>query len=524
VTTTDAHIHVQACLDGNGNKIPGCLDGLNRDPKKAFEQTGHRKVYVRAAVPIVDFEQFSANWEELQKTLFENPSKTVPDFDEVRAQLHSLMDNQVSDDEVQAPTASVAEADAIETEAELSEEATLYHFADTKTRTDELLEQPVSGSVVYSFEKEGVKTLISDTVLIDEASGAEFEVLQFARLGAAQGTNQPVLGSYDLDLGYNEQEDTITLQAFESQADKKNYVLIRASRQEWAAATGIEDLSREALRLHQKEILQALPEKLWDFATTKGAGFNRQSIHHFGAFIMKGEGIVGDLAQVIWYEAEIDTPVLAQGVKDVVGVLGEYVEVAVDYAADRIPNAVKEKYQAFLDHTTPQERKVLEYVGTAGIAGFIKQTAALRHVRKLNAFFASKLTVKSGKLKGFGKGFSLKHHEGGIHNGHAIERHVAKNKKYLKSRGLTYASSYPDLKTANEVTQAVIQKNEKEIAAWFGKAKPGKTEEFRADFGKPIGYGLKKGDNVLQLNTEALVVLKKMNNGEIKVVTSYPID
>jgi hypothetical protein len=88
VTTTDEHLHVQACLDGNGNPIPGCLDGLNRDPKKAFEQTGHRKVYVRAAVPIVDKELMAENWQKLKKTLFE--SDEIPSVEEIRQRVYYL--------------------------------------------------------------------------------------------------------------------------------------------------------------------------------------------------------------------------------------------------------------------------------------------------------------------------------------------------------------------------------------------------------------------------------------------------
>jgi hypothetical protein len=61
---------------------------LTRDPDKAFEQTGHRKVYVRAAVPIVDKELMAENWQKLKKTLFE--SDEIPSVEEIRQRVYYL--------------------------------------------------------------------------------------------------------------------------------------------------------------------------------------------------------------------------------------------------------------------------------------------------------------------------------------------------------------------------------------------------------------------------------------------------
>ncbi len=64
-------------------------------------------------------------------------------------------------------------------------------------------------------------------------------------------------------------------------------------------------------------------------------------------------------------------------------------------------------------------------------------------------------------------------------------------------------------------------KNEKEIASWFEKANPFSKQKFEYTFDNIIGYGINKVGNRVELN-KATVVLKKMDDGSIKIHTSYP--
>ncbi|CAL7961835.1 hypothetical protein MIDIC_330031 [Alphaproteobacteria bacterium] len=128
----------------------------------------------------------------------------------------------------------------------------------------------------------------------------------------------------------------------------------------------------------------------------------------------------------------------------------------------------------------------------------------------------------------------LSEHEGGDWDGHTIKQHTEKDKEeFLKKMAdykakhgtdLEQASSYPDVTTAEVVTKEVIKKNVKEIEEWWKKAYPYSKQEFKATFDKEIGYGLRKGADKLEPKTKAQVVLKKMADGSIKIISSYPID
>ena len=63
----------------------------------------------------------------------------------------------------------------------------------------------------------------------------------------------------------------------------------------------------------------------------------------------------------------------------------------------------------------------------------------------------------------------------------------------------------------------------KKIIKWFKNAAIGKDKAFSTDFDEVIGYGLKRGENVLTPKNKAMVLLKKTKDG-IKIVTSHPID
>ncbi|CAL7961839.1 hypothetical protein MIDIC_330033 [Alphaproteobacteria bacterium] len=122
---------------------------------------------------------------------------------------------------------------------------------------------------------------------------------------------------------------------------------------------------------------------------------------------------------------------------------------------------------------------------------------------------------------------------------HTIKKHTEKDQEYLEKRIGDFAelakqqgrnsndisvSSYPDVITAEVVTKEVIKKNVKEIEEWWKKAYPYSKQEFKATFDKEIGYGLRKGADKLEPKTKAQVVLKKMADGSIKIISSYPID
>jgi hypothetical protein len=85
------------------------------------------------------------------------------------------------------------------------------------------------------------------------------------------------------------------------------------------------------------------------------------------------------------------------------------------------------------------------------------------------------------------EGFSLDAHEGGLHKGHTIERHVGKDRAYLESRNIPFSSTYPDKATAERVIERIVKERGEEIAAW--KADPNKVrpESFSFTFNPRSG-------------------------------------
>ena len=85
------------------------------------------------------------------------------------------------------------------------------------------------------------------------------------------------------------------------------------------------------------------------------------------------------------------------------------------------------------------------------------------------------------------------------------------------------ATTYPNLEVAESVISEVLVKNEGEIMKWFEKSYPFSERKFEYTFNKNIGYGVKKeGDNIKL--SKARIVLKKMDDGSIKIKSSYPIE
>ncbi|CAL7963080.1 hypothetical protein MIDIC_570005 [Alphaproteobacteria bacterium] len=110
----------------------------------------------------------------------------------------------------------------------------------------------------------------------------------------------------------------------------------------------------------------------------------------------------------------------------------------------------------------------------------------------------------------------LERYEGGEGGGHTIERHVEKGVEYLKGRNIDDATSFPDLRTANELTEEAVKQNVKDISNWANDQSKVGTQEFDYEFNKKIGYGIRKGEDVLEPRTKARVVFQKMQEALFK--------
>ncbi|CAL7960860.1 hypothetical protein MIDIC_290003 [Alphaproteobacteria bacterium] len=124
---------------------------------------------------------------------------------------------------------------------------------------------------------------------------------------------------------------------------------------------------------------------------------------------------------------------------------------------------------------------------------------------------------------------NLERYEGGEGSGHTIERHVGKGVEYLKGRVEQEpslrkgATSFPDLRTANELTEEVVKQNAKDISDWAGKARIMDTKGFTWKFNTETGYGTTRDSNAIKHMTKVRVVFKKLKDG-ITIITSYPVE
>ena len=136
--------------------------------------------------------------------------------------------------------------------------------------------------------------------------------------------------------------------------------------------------------------------------------------------------------------------------------------------------------------------------------------------------------------KYFGGKIKLIEHEGLAHGGHTNDLHVGLSEVKLKDRVNkmvlknperaegAIATTYPNEKIAESVISEVIMKNEKEIMNWFEKSNPFSKKEFDAKLDIYTGYGVNKAGEKITMN-KATVILKKMDDGSIKIHTSYPV-
>jgi hypothetical protein len=178
------------------------------------------------------------------------------------------------------------------------------------------------------------------------------------------------------------------------------------------------------------------------------------------------------------------------------------------------PSPAKPTALAFSEVKTPGPK--------TQVSTSIVYNAANAASTKLAASIPTKF--KSTWEKIFGKDFEhLWRHEKGIHDGHALDRHAGKTILELKARNIRAVSTYPDIASADQVIAEVIARRIEDIDGWYHKAPIGRTQDFSVEFERAIGLGLKQGENVLTPRTKALVVVQKMEDETIKIVTSYPI-
>ena len=129
----------------------------------------------------------------------------------------------------------------------------------------------------------------------------------------------------------------------------------------------------------------------------------------------------------------------------------------------------------------------------------------------------------------YGK-FKLQDHEGGTHKGHTQGKHI-QTKEYLVERfndpaqkHIKGSSSYPDMGTAQRTIRDTIKQNEQKFLEWTSDASNKDTLPLRYNSQNPVGYGLTRDNPTIHDMHKARTIFSKDNNGNIKVVTSYPID
>ncbi len=117
--------------------------------------------------------------------------------------------------------------------------------------------------------------------------------------------------------------------------------------------------------------------------------------------------------------------------------------------------------------------------------------------------------------------------KGGI--GHTKERHVGASKEKLtvqlsnQGRKDAQASTYPDEATAKRAINDVKRIKAQEIKEWYENPKSKETERFFVnDLGRETGYGMSKQNPNISPRYGAQIVLKKMPDGSVQLLTSYP--
>ena len=112
--------------------------------------------------------------------------------------------------------------------------------------------------------------------------------------------------------------------------------------------------------------------------------------------------------------------------------------------------------------------------------------------------------------------------------GHVLEKHVglsdAELLKRLETEPLiSAASTFTDKQTAWNVIAETINSNADEIAQWEKSAKPWATRDFYFNGTQLIGRGVSKTEPTIYSMSNAVVRLKKLENGGWALYSSYPI-
>jgi hypothetical protein len=102
----------------------------------------------------------------------------------------------------------------------------------------------------------------------------------------------------------------------------------------------------------------------------------RKFTHETGKIIIKGEEVVVDGLKWSWDKLEKNAPETAQKLKEWGSVVGGYIGEAIGYVGDKVPDSVKNRYNKFLENTTPEERTFWEYALSFGAAGALKKVGS----------------------------------------------------------------------------------------------------------------------------------------------------
>lgn len=114
--------------------------------------------------------------------------------------------------------------------------------------------------------------------------------------------------------------------------------------------------------------------------------------------------------------------------------------------------------------------------------------------------------------------------------GHTIGKHVARTQEELlgrlaKSPAMQSASTFSDLRTAEQVISRTLRLNKALIKRWAQHSASANLLELTHNAGKAIGFGYRQGSSIkLTSNSVRVVLLKKVYNGKpYYILTAYPI-
>jgi hypothetical protein len=137
-------------------------------------------------------------------------------------------------------------------------------------------------------------------------------------------------------------------------------------------------------------------------------------------------------------------------------------------------------------------------------------------------------TAKKAVVDATFQALDIEDFEGGAHNGHTLERHVGKSDAWLKRRlerqgNIPAASTFPDLKTANNAINAALEAHWPTIQEWLEDKKGRETLNVRHRLEKSIGRGLERGEKTVSDYSRVIVRLEKQGKGFV-IWTAYPTE